>query len=148
AAGRHAEALRAFGRGHELGKKTGGWRYPSGEWIEGATLAAKKAAAQAAELDRELQAGKLPDAALDAAAAARRLLADDRPEEALRRFEAAVAKGPELASRVKARDRFHAACAAAPVARGADPQTAAGLRAKALRWLDAELEAVGEARGA
>src|SRR5262249_33729675 len=31
--GKFAESLRAFRRGHDLGSKTPGWRYPSAEWL-------------------------------------------------------------------------------------------------------------------
>ncbi len=65
-----------------------------------------------------------------------------RPEAAAGLYAAAFASRPELADDLEARDRYHAACAAARAAAAEarlDGPRCAGLRRQALAWLQADL---------
>jgi hypothetical protein len=142
--GRFADALATLRRGHELGSKTPGWRYPSAAWVA--------RCARLAELDQKLPAvrdGKdqpaSPAEALELAALCR------HPARRLHATSARLAAGafsaqPKLADNLKDQPRYHAACSASLAAAGlADDakrlteEERAALRRQALAWLRADL---------
>jgi serine/threonine-protein kinase len=144
--GKFAEALAAVRRGHELGSKRPGWRYPSAQWV------------RQAERDVELDA-KLPQflngQAQPADAAERLELArlcqtghKQLNVAAVRFFEQAFTDQPALADDLQRQSRYDAACAAALAGCGRGQDAAAlgdgertRLRRQALTWLRADLTA-------
>jgi Flp pilus assembly protein TadD len=143
--GRFAEALEAFRRGHALGSKAPGLRTSSAEWL--------RQAERLVELDGLLpgiQAGAAPSSpseGLELAALcqhpARRLHG-----AAVRLTAAAFAAEPTLADDLQAQPRYNAACSAVLTAGGqtadgarVSKEVAAELRALALAWLRADLDA-------
>jgi serine/threonine protein kinase/tetratricopeptide (TPR) repeat protein len=136
--GRFTEALAANKRGHELGLKDPGWRWPSAQWV--------REAEQFVALD-----GRLPQfltgAAPPADAAEQLMLAECLRYKKLyaaatRSYAQAVAAKPELGGG----ERYEAACAAALAGCGQGQDAAslndrerARLRQQALDWLRADL---------
>ncbi len=135
-------ALAALERGHELGTRTKGWRYPSADWV--------KQCRQLIALDAELTAFlKRPTAT----AAERLRLADRSADVKLRcadvvkLYASAFAADPGTAE-ARNDKRYNAACTAALAAAGegiypgrrpaVDPPR---LRRQALVWLQADLAA-------
>jgi Flp pilus assembly protein TadD len=141
--GRFTEALESFHRGHTLGSKTPGWRYPSADWVSQCK--------HLVELDR-----RLPDI----------LRGDDEPASAAERLEFAVLCGrykryhvgvvrlsrraftadPKLADDLQSQPRYNAACSAtlAAAEQGEDARqlpdkVVLTLRHQALQWLRADL---------
>jgi tetratricopeptide (TPR) repeat protein/serine/threonine protein kinase len=141
--GEFRQALEECGRGHELGSKDPGWRYPSAEWV--------RQCERLIELD-----GKLPgflDGTTTPAGPAERvelagLCAVKRLDRAAARFyEDAFAAEPKLADDLGAWHRYSAACAAALAGCGVgkdadklDETDKARLRGQALGWLRADFE--------
>jgi serine/threonine-protein kinase len=143
--GRFAEAVEERRRGHELGSKAPGWRYPSADWV--------RQAERLVELDRRLPA-VLRGEAEPASAAERvefaRLCGSYKRQyvPAYRLYAEAFAADPKLADDLDRWHRYNAACSAALAAVGrgeqADPlpdKAALMLRRQALRWLRADLAA-------
>jgi tetratricopeptide (TPR) repeat protein len=140
--GRFAESLDALRRGHELGAKTPGWRYPSSQWVRDAE--------RLVALDEKLPA-ILKDDARPADVTEQILLAQlcETPAKRLyaaaaRFYAAAFAARPDLT----AGHRYDAACCAALAGSGQgqddpkpDDKERTRLRAQALEWLRADLAA-------
>jgi serine/threonine-protein kinase len=142
---RFAEALAAFRRGHELGTKQDGWRYPSATWVQQVrplaelelrVLAILKGEAKAKHPSELLRLARFSFVKKKAPAAAARLYAD------------AFRAEPELADDLDAGDRFTAAKAAALAGCGQAEDTAqlgeadrTRLRRQALDWLRADFKA-------
>jgi eukaryotic-like serine/threonine-protein kinase len=140
------EALEETRRGHELGSRNPGWRYPSAEWV--------RQSERLVELD-----GRLPgilDGKITPSSAAERIeLAGvcslKRLHRAAARFyEEAFAADPKLMDDLDAAHRYNAACAAALAGCGTgkdadklEDRERARLRQQSLDWLRADLEAWG-----
>jgi tetratricopeptide (TPR) repeat protein len=140
--GRFEEALAALKRGHELGAKQPGWRYPSGQWVRDAE--------RLVVLDRKLPAilkGQArPADAAEQLGLAVVCLCTKRYAAAARFYADAFAAEPKLADDLPAWHRYNAArCAAlAAAGQGADDPKPDGkgrarLRGQALNWLRADL---------
>jgi tetratricopeptide (TPR) repeat protein len=142
--GKFREALEALRRGHELGSRTPGWRYPSAQWL--------RHFERLVELDEQLP-GFLDGKSTPASPAERIELAELCSLKCLHRavarfYAEAFAVQPKLADTPGAVHRYNAACAAALAGcgqgRDADPLDAkerARLRQQALDWLRADLQA-------
>jgi tetratricopeptide (TPR) repeat protein len=140
--GQFREALAELRRGHELGSKEPGWRYPSAEWV--------RQAERMVELEIRLPAV---------------IRGADKPKDAAERLEFAyfayntkqfslsarlfgesLGTDPKLAEDMKAGNRYNAACAAALAAAGKgnekpplDEPEKTRWRKQALEWLKADL---------
>jgi serine/threonine-protein kinase len=145
--GRFEEALAALKRGHELGSKQPGWRYPSGQWVRDAE--------RLVALDQKLPAvlrGEARPADPAEQLGLARLCALKKRHAAVARFYAeAFAAQPKLADDLQTQDRYNAACAAALAAAGQGEdarllpdKVAGGLRRQALQWLKADLAAYAQ----
>jgi tetratricopeptide (TPR) repeat protein len=141
--GQFKDAVNAIRRGHELGSRNQGWRYPSAQWL--------RRAEQAAELDDRLSAvlkGKAqPKDATECFAFAQFCQQFRKRYVAAVRFyaEAFVAQ-PGLAQDPTSGHRYNAACAAALAGCGQGKDAAAVTpmqwlhwRRQALTWLRADL---------
>ena len=144
AKGEHAESLAEFRRGHELGSKRPGWRYPSREWV----AEAERAAAITQRLPAVLKGEDKPGDAAEGLAFAQLCYNSGRYADD-RLWADALATDAKLADDRQAVHRYNAACAAVMAASGAgkderppDDTARAKLRQQALDWLKAEL-AVG-----
>jgi serine/threonine-protein kinase len=138
--GRFAESLAAFQRGHELGTKQPGWRYPSTEWVR----AAEQPAAQ--QLSAFLKGEFQPRDTAERLGLAGVCLVKKLHAAAARLYADAFAADPELADDLRAAHRYNAACYAALAASGQgedaaklDEKEKARLRQQALDWLRADL---------
>jgi tetratricopeptide (TPR) repeat protein len=140
--GQLREALDELRRGHELGSKRPGWRYPSAEWV--------RRAQRMVELESRLPAV---------------LHGDDKPKDAAERigyaelssmlkqfgpsarlYAESLGADPKLAEDMKAGHRYNAACAAALAGAGQgvdkpplDEQEQARWRKQALDWLKTDM---------
>jgi Flp pilus assembly protein TadD len=142
--GRFAEAVASLRRGHELGSKRSGWRYPSAQWVRDAE--------RMLVLDKKLPA-ILTGEATPANPAEAVVLASmcqlpyqKRYAASNRLYADAFAAQPELADDLKAAYRYNAACAAslAAAGQGQNPDKLndkgrARLRRQVLDWLRADL---------
>jgi tetratricopeptide (TPR) repeat protein len=140
--GQLRQALAALRRGHELGLKTPGWRYPSAQWVRDCE--------RLVDLEKRLL-GLPPGAPAPASPAELMELVgvyrSKRLYRAAARFaEEAVARAPKRANDLVAAYRYNAACVAALAAAGQGQDTAgldekekARLRGQALGWLQADL---------
>jgi serine/threonine-protein kinase len=138
--GRFAESLDALRRGHKLGSKTPGWRYPSAQWVRDAE--------RLVALDEKLPAVLKGDAR-PADGTEQVLLARICQTPAKRRYAAAVrfyADAFAARANLTASDRYDAACSAALAASGQgkddpkpDDKERTRLRRQALDWLRADL---------
>jgi tetratricopeptide (TPR) repeat protein len=141
--GKFTEALAAMKRGHELGSRTPGWRYPSAQWVRDYQ--------RLVDLDirlSDIRQGKAkPKDEAEQLALARFCLEHKQLYDLSARWYAeAFAARPELVEDLGTAYRFHAARAAARAARGQGPDAAplddkgrARWRQKALDWLRADL---------
>jgi tetratricopeptide (TPR) repeat protein len=143
--GQFKDAVEALRRGHELGSRKPGWRYPSAQWL--------RRAEQIAKLDERLSAVLAGNA--QPKDASERLVFAQLGQEHRKRFAAAArfyeesfAAQPALAENLASGHRYNAARAAALAGCG-QGQDAAGLadeertrlRQQALDWLRADLGA-------
>jgi tetratricopeptide (TPR) repeat protein len=141
--GQFQAALTALQRGHELGIKQQGWKYPSDQWVEYTR--------RLLTLEEKLPAILKGDAR-PASAAERLALAQlcqnskQRYATAARLYAEAFAEKPQLTEDRSTENRYHAARAAARAAAGhgheaarLDAQEKARLRAQARDWLRADL---------
>jgi len=142
--GDYAESLAEIRKGHELGSKRPGWRYPSARWVADA----ERAVALAPRLPAVLQGEDMPKDAAGGLALA--LMAYDRKHFAVaaRLWAGALDGDPKLGDDRKAQHRYSAACAAALAAASQgkddpppDAPTRAKLRSQSLGSLKAELAA-------
>jgi serine/threonine-protein kinase len=146
--GQFREALETLERGHGLGSQRSGWKYPSAQWVEQAKdlldLDKKLAAilaghAQAADAEESLDLANLC------------LVYKKRYAAAATFYAAAFADQPSLADDLEHQNRYNAARAAVLVSLGLgqddgklDDAKRARLRAQALAWLRADLDAWGK----
>jgi eukaryotic-like serine/threonine-protein kinase len=140
--GKFAEALGHLERGHQLGSKQPGWRYPSAQWVARCR--------QLVDLEAKLPA-ILKGEATPRDAGERLALADvcyktGRHAASARFWEEAFAEQPALADDMVKQNRYNAACAASLASSGLgqddpmpDEAARAKLREKALGWLRADL---------
>jgi tetratricopeptide (TPR) repeat protein len=143
--GRYAEALQSVTRGHELGSRKPGWRYPSAEWV----ATAKRQAELAERLPAILKGDATPKDNTERLDLAGIAYATQHYTAAVRLWDEGLRADPKLADdRRHPQHRYDAACAAALAAAGqgkgdlpADEAAKARLRAQALDWLKAELAA-------
>jgi serine/threonine protein kinase/Flp pilus assembly protein TadD len=144
ARGDFAASLEAYRRGHELGSKKPGWRYPSAQWV--------KEAERFAELDPNLPAvlggREQPADAAERADYGRLCQIKRLHAAATRLYRDAFAARADLVASPANVLRYNAACAAALAGCGGGEDAAkltdaerAGLRKQALDWLRADIEA-------
>jgi serine/threonine-protein kinase len=144
--GQFREALEELRRGHELGSRRPGWRYPSAEWV--------RQCERLVELDEKLPAlldGKTAPAGAGERIELAGLCSLKHLNRAAARFYAdAFAAEPKLADDLGAAHRYNAASAAALAGCGQDKdaeqldeKAKARLRGQALDWLRADLAALG-----
>jgi hypothetical protein len=113
--GQFADALEALRRGHTLGSKAPGWRYPSADWV--------RHCERLVALDRDLPAilqGEKPPAStaerLEIATFCQRY--KGRQAAATDFYTAAFAADPKVAADLNRQHRYNAACAAALASAG------------------------------
>jgi tetratricopeptide (TPR) repeat protein len=143
--GQFQDAVKAIRRGHELGSRNPGWRYPSAQWL--------RRAEQMAELDDRLSAvleGKAQPKDAGERVAFAQLCQKFRKQyaAAARFYGEAFATQLALAENPATGHRYNAACAAALAgcgqgrdSGGLDDKERARLRSQALAWLRADLAA-------
>ncbi len=139
--GDYAGALAMLRRGHELGARQPGWRYPSARWL----AEAERMASLAPRLPALLKGEDRPKDVAERLDIAQLCYETKRFAAAARFLAEAMAADPGLGDDRRAAHRYNAACAAALAGsgQGADdpkPDEAArpGLRGQALDWLKAE----------
>ncbi len=139
--GRLEESLAHFKRGHELGARQPGWRYPSAQWVRDA----ERLVALDRKLPAVLSGQARPADAAEQLGLAGVCLLKKQHAAAARFFADAFAAEPPLAEALSAGHRYNAACSAAlaSAGQGTDaPKEAnerARLRGQALGWLRADL---------
>ncbi len=140
--GRFAESLAAYQRGHELGMKQPGWRYPSSDWVR----EAERIAASMPKLSAFLKGEFQPSDNQERLALAGVCQIKKLNQTAARLYAAAFAADPKLAGDLKIPHRYNAACHAALAAAGQGEDAAqldaaerTRLRRQALDWLRADL---------
>jgi serine/threonine protein kinase/Flp pilus assembly protein TadD len=145
--GKFEQALAAFRRGHELGSRDPGWRYPSAEWVR----QAESAVEVEAKFSQFLSGRAQPADTADRLALAR-LCADKHLYVAAARFLGqAFADQPSLTDDPQKNGlRYNAACVAALAGCGQGQDAGAlgdeertRLRRQALSWLRDDLRAWG-----
>jgi serine/threonine protein kinase/tetratricopeptide (TPR) repeat protein len=141
--GRFTESLAALQRGHELGSKQSGWRYPSLQWV--------RTVERLVELEKKLpaivQGEASPSNASDAITLARMCQQNKKWYVAVARLYAdALAAEPKLAADLGQQHRYNAACSAALAAAGQGEdarllpdKVVTMFRHWALGWLRADL---------
>jgi serine/threonine-protein kinase len=141
--GRFREALDEFHRGHELGARDPRWRYPFAAWVEGCRRLVEFDALLPAVLAGAAEPADA-DADLGFAFVCRYT---NRYAAAARLSAAAFDAAPEAANDLRIGARHNAACSAALAGCGqgidapADEAERDRLRARALAWLRADLDA-------
>jgi serine/threonine-protein kinase len=140
------QSLASLRRGHALGARRPGWRYPSAQWVkEGERLAELEP-----QLPAFLKAERQPQSAAEALELAWLCQQPfkQRYAAAARFYRDAFAAEPKLADDVRSGRRYNAACAAALAGCGRgkdvpkpDAKERSRLRAQALAWLRADLNA-------
>jgi tetratricopeptide (TPR) repeat protein len=146
--GRFAEALAAVRRGHELGSKQPGWRYPSAEWVR----EAEELVALDTKLPKILKGEVQPSSSAERIRLAKLCQKYKKLYFGAARFYIdAFAADPKLAHDLRTQSRYNAACAAALAGCGQgedatelDEKERAWLRQQALDWLQADLTAWGQ----
>jgi tetratricopeptide (TPR) repeat protein len=143
--GRFAEALAGLKRGHELGSRQAGWRYPSAKWVRDTERLVDLADKLPKFLSGEAQPANAVDRLLVAVICAGH---KKRYAAAARFYTEAFAAQPDLADDPQAGYRYEAACAAALAgcgqgmdAKSLGDKERARLRCQALDWLQANLTA-------
>jgi tetratricopeptide (TPR) repeat protein len=143
--GRFAEGLVETRRGHELGSKRSGWRYPSAQWVRKAELLVELDAKLPKVLTGEIHPANLGErlALAEMCQLYKRLYF-----AASRFYREAFSEQPQLASDLQHQLRYNAACAAALAGCGqgkdadqTDNKERDRLRQQALEWLRADLAA-------
>jgi hypothetical protein len=128
-------------RGHELGSRHSGWRYPSAQWVR----EAERLAALAKRLPALLKGEDRPKDVPERLVLAQMCYDTKRYAAAARFWAEALEADPKLGDDRRAQHRYNAACAAALAAGGqakSEPPSGATatakLRSQALEWLKAE----------
>jgi tetratricopeptide (TPR) repeat protein len=143
--GQFAAARAELRRGHELGSKKHGWRYPSAQWLRQAEELARLDERLSAVLEGRTQ----PKDAVERVVFAQLCWRFHKRYAVAARFYAdAFTERPALAADLRAGQRYYAACVAALAVAGKGDD-GAGLaqqervrqRRQALDWLQADLEA-------
>jgi tetratricopeptide (TPR) repeat protein len=144
--GKFREALEEFRRGHELGRRNPGWRYPSAEWVRQCERLVELAEKLPGFLDRKTR----PASPVECIELAQLCTLKRLHRAAARFYEEAFDAQPRLADDLGAAHRYNAACAAALAGCGQgkdadklDATEYARLRRQALSWLRAGLQAWG-----
>jgi tetratricopeptide (TPR) repeat protein len=143
--GQFQPALDAYRRGHELGQKQPGWRYPSDRWV--------REAERLVELDAQLPAllhgDRQPKDAAEQIELAGLCEKKRLPAAAVRFYAGAFAASPKLADDLDRQPRYDAACCASLAGSGhgaddpkPDSRERARLRGQARAWLAADLRAL------
>jgi Flp pilus assembly protein TadD len=141
--GEYAGAVSALRRGHELGSKRPGWRHPSARWL----AVAERLDGLAGRLDAVLKGDDRPRDDAERLAYGQMCFDTKRYAAAARLWGEALEDDPRLGEDRRAQHRYNAACAAALAADGKDRdgplpmEGSKALRARALGWLRAELDA-------
>jgi tetratricopeptide (TPR) repeat protein len=144
--GEFHEALKELRRGHELGRKDPGWRYPSARWV--------RQCERLIELDAKLpgfvEGDRTPASPAERIELAELCVIKRLYRVAVRFYEGVFAADTRLAEDLGTGNRYAAACAAALAGCGRGEEAAklddrerAGLRRQAVAWLRADLEAWG-----
>jgi tetratricopeptide (TPR) repeat protein len=140
--GDFAGAVEMHRKGHELGSRRPGWRYPSGQWL----AQAEHELALSRRLPAVLRGGEKPKDNAERLAFARIASAQKQFAAAARLFAEALESDPKLGDDRRTGCRYDAACAASLAAAGLgkdepplDDAAKAKLRRQALDWLTAEL---------
>jgi tetratricopeptide (TPR) repeat protein len=135
-------ALACLKRGHELGARRPGWRYPSAQWVRDA----ERLVALGGKLPAILKGEARPAGAAEGAEFAGLCKLTKRYAAAARLYADAFAADPQLAEDLQAAHRYNAACCAALAAAGQgtdapkpDAKERSRLRGQALGWLRADL---------
>ena len=133
-----------YRRGHELGSKQPGWRYPSARWV----AEAERLAALAERLPALLRGEDRPKDVPERLTLAQMCYFAKRHAAAARFWAEALEADPRLGDDRRAQHRYNAACAVALAAAGQgkddpspDETARAKLRERAMGWLRAELAA-------
>jgi serine/threonine-protein kinase len=145
--GRFAESLAALKRGHELGSKRRGWRYPSAAWVRNVERMIALEGKLPAFLKGEFQPSDTADRlGLIGVCHGKKL---HHAEACL--YADAFAGDPKLGDDFRTGHRYNAACCAALAAAGKgedagklDDKEKTWLRKQALDWLKADLTAWGK----
>ncbi len=134
-------ALAMLRRGHELGSRQPGWRYPSAQWV----AVAERMAALVARLPALLKGEDRPKDGAERLTLAQVCYDTKRYAAAARLWAEALAAEPKLGDDRRAQHRYSAACSASLAAAGQgaddprpDDAARARLRGQALEWLKAE----------
>jgi serine/threonine-protein kinase len=142
--GDYAAALELIRKGHELGTRQPGWRYPSARWV----AEVEQLGATAERLPALLKGEYQPKDNAERLALAQMLYDTKRFAAAARFWAEALDADPKLGDDRQAQYRYNAACAAALAASGKgkddpppDEVAKTKLRQRALDWLKAELVA-------
>jgi hypothetical protein len=140
--GRYPEALDELRRGHELGSRRPGWRYPSALWVR----ECEQLVAMAGRLPALLKGDDRPRDAAERLVLAKLCYDTGRHAAAARFWGEALEADPKLGDDRRALHRYHAACAAALAAAGkgeddpkSDDAARPRLRSQAQGWLRNEL---------
>jgi tetratricopeptide (TPR) repeat protein len=140
--GRFVESLAALNRGHELGTKQPGWRYPSAEWVRQAEAKAAMEAKLPAFLKGEFRPGDNKERLVLAIVCQFKKF----HHTTTGLYAAAFAADPKLGDDLRAAHRYNAACCASLAAAGTgedagklDGKERARLRKQALDWLETDL---------
>ncbi len=145
--GQFAEALATRRRGHELGSKQSGWRYPSARWVREAERLVQLDTRLATILNGEQQPADAEERVALAELCRLKRLYTTSAQFWRDAFEAR----PQLAGDLQTGHRYNAVCAAALAGSGqgadagklTEPERGA-LRRQALEWLRADLAAWGK----
>jgi tetratricopeptide (TPR) repeat protein len=147
--GRFAEAFAAQRRGHELGSKDPGWKFPSAKWVREAELLVPLEARLPKLLSGEVKPTNVDECVLLAGYCQEH---KKLYRTAYRFYIEAFAQQSKLAEDLQQQHRYNAACAAALAGCGqgkdvkeANDQERARLRRQALDWLRADLAAYRQA---
>jgi serine/threonine protein kinase/tetratricopeptide (TPR) repeat protein len=145
--GKFAAALESLEKGHALGSKQPGWRYPSEGWVQNA----RRLVDLEAKLPALLKGEATPKDLAERLALADLCYQTGRYVTSARFWGEAFAETPALADDLSKGNRYNAACSASLAASGKgkdepmpDDATKVKLRELALGWLRADLAAWGK----
>jgi tetratricopeptide (TPR) repeat protein/tRNA A-37 threonylcarbamoyl transferase component Bud32 len=140
--GEYGESLAEYRRGHELGSKRPGWRYPSDQWVR----QAERMVVLETRLPVVLRGDGKPKDAAEALDFGAMVHGRKRYSVAARFYSEAFQADSGLAEDMAAQHRYNAACAAALAGAGQgddkpplDEREKARWRKQAIAWLRADL---------